>query len=514
MQEATNMSNLQDETTAPTILQLHSVSKHFGGVNALTQVDFDLRRGEVHGVVGENGAGKSTLMKILSGVYSEYDGEMVLNGKPVHFRSTANAHALGIGMIHQELTVFPDLTVAENIFNGNQPLSGVGMVRWKAMKALAHQHLHDLGIEVDVNSLMGSVPVGTQQMVEIARVIFSGANIIIMDEPTSALSLPETKRLFSFIERLRQQQKTIIFISHFLEDVLEVSDRVSVFRNGQRVTTRDAKGLTKPEIISLMLGSENRLLQQAYEEETVLNRRTTTQSGDVVLAVHHLSHAHDFQNVDFSLRAGEMLGLYGFVGAGQLQLGNCLFGALRPTAGTLELKGKAVKLRGTQQAKKLKIAYVPENRRDSLVLDQEIFKNVTLAHLNKVMPGMLRVSQEIKLAREKILTARVRPPDPLLPVNALSGGNQQKVVLAKWLVETPQLLILAEPTRGMDVSAKEDVLDLVHELRGQGVAILLISTEIETLLSNCTRVLVMSKGRITAELQGEQLTKENLLLHA
>jgi ribose transport system ATP-binding protein len=508
------MNDLQDETSAPIILQLHGVSKHFGGVNALTQVDFDLRRGEVHGVVGENGAGKSTLMKILSGVYSEYDGEMLLNGNPVHFRSTANAHALGIGMIHQELTVFPDLTVAENIFNGNQPLSGIGMIRWKAMKEKARQQLHDLGIEVDVNSLMGSVPVGTQQMVEIARVIFSGANIIIMDEPTSALSLPETKRLFSFIERLRQQQKTIIFISHFLEDVLEVSDRVSVFRNGQCVTTRDTKSLTKTEIISFMLGSENRLLQKAYEEETVTQRRTTTQSGDVVLAIHHLSHARDFQDIDFSIHAGEMVGLYGFVGAGQLQLGNCLFGALRPTSGTLELKGKKIKLRRTQQAKNLKIAYVPENRRDSLALDKEIFKNVTLAYLDKVMPGLVHVNQEIKLARAKILTARVRPPNPLLPVNALSGGNQQKVVLAKWLMETPEVLILAEPTRGMDVGAKEDVLDIVHELRGHGVAILLISTEIETILSNCTRVLVMSKGRITAELQDEQLTKENLLLHA
>jgi ribose transport system ATP-binding protein len=509
-----NQHNETNGQNGEFILELRGLSKRFGGVNALTDVDFDLRQGEVHGIIGENGAGKSTLMKILSGVYSDYDGQMVLRGNPVRFHSTADALSQGIAMIHQELTIFPDLTVAENIFSGNQPTTRLGTINWPSMKKQAADHLRELGISINVNSLVSSVSVGTQQMIEIARIIFSGANIIIMDEPTSALSLPETKRLFQFIERLKDQGKTIIFISHFLEDVLQISDRVSIFKNGQRVATRDTKSLTKHEMIALMLGADSRMLLQAYEEEAALARRTPSQEGDVILEVNHLSYRSAFQDVNFSIRAGEILGLYSFVGAGQLELARCLFGVIRPSKGEIRLKGKEVKLRNTRQAKGLGIAYVPENRRDSLVLDHEIFKNVTLAHLDKLLPVFLTRRTEVEVAEEKMQATRVRPAKPLLLVGALSGGNQQKVVLAKWLVRVPQVLILAEPTRGMDIGAKEEVLDLIHELRAQGVAILFISTELETILGNCTRVIVMSKGHVTAEVQGENLSKDNLLLHA
>jgi len=496
------------------ILQLTGLSKRFGGVTALTEVDFDLREGEVHGLVGENGAGKSTLMKILSGVYSDYEGQMFLNGAPVNFHSPADARAKGIGMIHQELSIFPHLTVAENIFSGNQPTTKAGTIDWKTMKREASHHLRELGLNIEVNSLMGDLSVGAQQMIEIARVLFSGAKVIIMDEPTSALSLPETKRLFSFISELKAQNKTVIFISHFLEDVLQVSDRVTVFKNSRRIATRDAKNLTKHEIIELMLGSDSQLLLQAYEENGTLNRHEPAQLGEPVLEVEHLSYGGAFEDISFNIRAGEILGLYSFVGAGQLQLARCLFGAERPGKGAIKLKGRLVKLNSTRQAKKLGVAYVPENRRDSLALDQEIYKNVTLAHLDKLLPLFLRRRPEIELTLEKIKATRVRPPLPYLSVGSLSGGNQQKVVLAKWLVETPRLLILAEPTRGMDVGAKEEVLELVHNLRQRGVAILLISTEIETILANCDRVVVMRKGHLTAELEAEQMSKDNLLTHA
>jgi ribose transport system ATP-binding protein len=505
---------LDNKVNSKVILELRGLSKRFGGVNALNNVEFDLREGEVHGLVGENGAGKSTLMKILCGVYSDYEGQMLLNGIPVRFHSPADARSKGIGMVHQELSIFPHLSVAENIFSGNQPLTKTGTVDWKTMRQQAAQHLRELGISVNVTSLMGDLSVGTQQMVEIARIIFSGANIIIMDEPTSALSLPETKRLFSFIEQIKAQNKTVIFISHFLEDVLQISDRVTIFRNGRRVTTRETTNLTKHEIIEHMLGADSRRLLQAYEEGGAAERRSATKAGEVVFAVKDLSYKTAFQNISFSIRAGEILGLYSFVGAGQLELARCLFGVERPSGGSLQLKGQTVKLRNSRHAKKLGMAYVPENRRDSLALDKEIYKNVTLAQLDRLMPLFLQRRNEIQLTREKIQATRVRPPRPELEVGALSGGNQQKVVLAKWLVEAPQVLILAEPTRGMDVGAKEEVLELIHELRGRGVAILLISTELETILANCGRVVVMRKGHLTAEFEGEQMSKDNLLLYA
>ncbi len=503
-----------DKVAQKVILELRGLSKRFGGVNALIDVDFDLREGEVHGLVGENGAGKSTLMKILSGVYSDYDGQVLLNGNQVRFHSPADARAQGIGMIHQELSIFPHLSVAENIFSGTQPITKAGTIDWKSMRQQADEHLRELGLAIDVKSLMGDLSVGAQQMVEIARILFSGAKIIIMDEPTSALSLPETKRLFSFIEQLKAQNKTVIFISHFLEDVLQISDRVTVFKNSRRVAVRDIKDLTKREIIELMLGSDSQILLQAYEEGSTSNRHSAVQPGEVSLDVNNLSYSGVFQDVSFKIRAGEILGLYSFVGAGQLKLAQCLFGVDRPNKGTIQLKGKSVKLRNTRHAKKLGIAYVPENRRDSLALEQEIFKNVTLAQLDKLLPIFLRRRPELEITVEKIKATRVRPPLPHLKAGALSGGNQQKVVLAKWLVETPQLLILAEPTRGMDVGAKEEVLELVHDLRLRGVAILLISTELETILANCDRVIVMHKGHLAAELEGEQLSKDNLLLYA
>ena len=509
-----SLSEPLQSSNGKVILELKNLSKRFGGVNALTDIDFDLYEGEVHGVVGENGAGKSTLMKILSGVYSDYEGQMLLNGNLVRFHSPSDANLQGIGMIHQELSIFPDLTVAENIFSRNLPVSKIGKVDWKLMKQQAAEHLQELGLNIDANTLMGILPVGVQQMVEIARIIFSGAKIIIMDEPTSALSLNETRRLFEFIKKLKAQGKTVIFISHFLEDVLNISDRVSVFRNSYHVATLDTKDLSKQKIIELMLGAENRLLLQSYQDNSTNLRHNQAKKGEVVLSVRNLSRTGSFSEVSFDIHAGEVLGLYSFVGAGQLQLARCLFGADRVNKGTITLKGKPIRLRSTTQAKRLGIAYVPDNRRDSLILTQEIYKNISLAHLNKLLPIILRRKPELELAIEKIQATRVRPPKPQLLVGALSGGNQQKVVLAKWLVQTPQVLILAEPTRGMDVGAKEEVLELIHELRTHGVAIFLVSSELETILANCDRVVVMHKGHISIELEGEQFNKDNLLLHA
>jgi ribose transport system ATP-binding protein len=497
-------------TTQP-ILELHGVSKRYGGVIALENVDFDLLPGEVHGLVGENGAGKSTMMKLLSGVYADYSGEMRLNGEVVRFSSPAEAQARGIGMVYQELSAFQHLTVAENIFGRTLPARS-GLVDWKRMNREAQTHLRELGLQIDVTTMMGLLPVGTQQIIEIARVIFSGARIIILDEPTSALSPPETRRLFEFMTTLKAQGKSIVFISHFLEDILEISDRITVLKDAHKVAVLEAKATSKHQLVELMIGAEAKILQQMYEKE----RRVVEKHkiGDVALAVEGLARRGGFSNISFSLRKGEIVGLFGFMGAGQIQLARCLFGAERADNGTIMLDGRRLNLKNTTQAKAAGIAYVPENRRDSLMLQQQIYKNITLAHLKRLLRWLLNQKLELEIAHTQMENLGVRPLKPVLPVGALSGGNQQKVVLAKWLTRQPRLLILNEPTRGIDVGAKDEVLTIVKDLRDKGVATLLISTEPETILSIADRALVMSKGRITAEFDGTELTKENLMKYA
>jgi ribose transport system ATP-binding protein len=502
------------EQAATPILELRGVSKRYGGAVALEQVDFDLRSGEIHGLIGENGAGKSTMMKLLSGVYDDYSGELLLDGQPARFSSPADAQARGIGMVYQELSTFPHLTVAENLFSRKAPGRN-GLIDWRRMVREAQAHLHELGMGINVTARMGDLSVGTQQIIEIARVIFSGARIIMLDEPTSALSAPETRRLFEFIANLKSQGKTIIYVSHFLEDVLAVSDRITVFKNGHKVTTLDAQGATKHKLVELMIGSDAKILQQMYEEEAGLStRRQRRAPGEVMLAVEQLSKPGAFGEISFSLHQGEILGLFGFMGAGQIQLARCLFGADQPASGAIVLDKQLQRFKNTTNARSAGIAYVPENRRDSLMLGQEIFKNITLAHLGTLLSGLLNQRRELAVAREQIANVGIRPPRPELPVGALSGGNQQKVVLAKWLTKRPKVLILNEPTRGMDVGAKDEVMTIVQNLREQGVAILLITTEPETLLSVADRALVISKGGITAELRDKELTKDQLMKHA
>jgi ribose transport system ATP-binding protein len=420
-------------------------------------------------------------------------------------------------MVYQELSTFPHLTVAENLFSRRPPGRGP-LIDWGRMVREAQQHLRALEMDIDVTARMGELSVGTQQIVEIARVIFSGARIIMLDEPTSALSPPETRRLFEFIATLKSQGKTIIFVSHFLEDVLEVSDRVTVLKNSRKVTTLDARGATKHQLVELMIGADAKILQQMYEEETGASvARKERARGAAVLDVERLSRPGSFSDISLTLHGGEILGLFGFMGAGQIQLARCLFGAERPSAGRLMLDGRPLSLKNTTSARDAGIAYVPENRRDTLMPGKEIYKNITLAHLGTLLRGLINQRAEVEIARGQIESMGVRParPDlPMMPVGALSGGNQQKVVLAKWLTEQPKVLILNEPTRGMDVGAKDEVMTIVQELREKGVAILLITTEPETILSVADRALVMSKGGISAELAGKELTKENLMKHA
>jgi ribose transport system ATP-binding protein len=493
------------------ILELRGVEKRFGGATALSGVDFVLRRGEVHGLLGENGAGKSTLMKILSGVHAPDEGEIILEGQTVKFHSPADAKALGVGMIYQELTNMPTLSVAENVFLGRQYTSKAGLIDWGRMRRDADEALRALGIRLDVTQRMGRLSLGNQQMVEIARIILSGAKIIVLDEPTSALSGPESERLFSFMRELKARGTSMVFISHFLEDALAVSDRITILKNSRKVATLDNNGLTKGKLIELMIGRDATELAESYEEGTRLPPRV---EGKTAIKVDSLSVPKEFEDISFEVRHGEILGMFGYLGAGMTEVARALFGRLKPSQGSIFLDGEAVTPSTPTQARDLGIAYLTENRRATIFPRHAIYKNITLAHLRDLVPALFRSRSEMSVADQLIKRTGVRPANSRMLAGHLSGGNQQKVVLAKWLTKSPKVLILNEPTRGMDVGAKREVLDLIRSLKEQGVAIILMSTEPETVMAESDRILVMSKGKVTAEFVDERVTKERLLVHA
>lgn len=498
-------------TSQPNVLEMTGIGKTFGGVVALRDVDFALRGGEIHGLVGENGAGKSTLMKIIAGVHAEHAGTMRVNGRDVAFRSASDALAAGIGMVHQELSVVPELTVAENVFLGVQPTNRLGIVDWSEMFREAHEQLGRLGIDVNVRATMGSLPLGVQQLIELGRVLFSGAEIIILDEPTSALSPPEIERLFDILRRLRESGKSIIFISHFLDDVLAICDTITVFRNGRKIATTPAADIDKLWIIEQMIGSGHEDLEESYTSERFLN---SPSDKPVVLESHALTKTGAFTDVSLKVRAGEVLGIYGFMGSGQLDFARALFGKIAPDAGSIVVDGKTLRLHNTSIAKRAGIALVPESRRSMLFALEPVYKNVSISILERLSALLLRPGAERKIAQEHVTKLHIRPPQVELPLGTLSGGNQQKVALARWLAYLPKVLVLCEPTRGMDVGAKDDVVKIVRGLRDAGIGIIVVSTEPETVLSLADRIIVMKKGAIVREFANEAVSKDRLLAAA
>ncbi|HEX3064808.1 MAG TPA: sugar ABC transporter ATP-binding protein [Dongiaceae bacterium] len=502
---------MPDPQASQTVLELAGVSKTFGGVEALRQVDFALSRGEIHGLIGENGAGKSTLMKIIAGVHAGYDGSMRIDGSEVHFRSARDARDAGIGMVHQELSILRDLSVAENVFLGRQPTGPFGLVDWRRMAREADEHLRGLGIAVDPRALMGSLPIGMQQLVELSRVLFSGARIIILDEPTSALSAPEVDRLFAVLRRLRESGRSIVFISHFLDDVLKIADTVTVLRNGEKIATAPATEVDKRWIIERMIGAGHRQLEESYTADI---RLASPSQAPISLSADGLGYGRAFRGIDLQLHAGEVVGIYGFMGCGQIELARTLFGKIRPESGALTVEGRRLRLRNTADARRAGIAFVPESRRSMLFALEPIYKNVSISMLERLSRLLLKPARERQIARGHIERLRIRPPSAERLLGTLSGGNQQKVGLAKWLTYPPKVLVLSEPTRGMDVGAKDDVVKIVRGLREQGMAILVLSTEPETVLALADRILVMKKGEIVREFAGEAVSKDRLLAAA
>ncbi len=486
------------------ILELKRVSKRFENIQALDAVDFDLHQGEIHALVGENGAGKSTMMRILAGIYTEYEGSYLLNGKSVHLQSPRDALSSGIGMIHQELSVIPELSVAENLFLGRQPTTTFGFLDWRKMNRIAQEELAKIGFEhIDVRAPLGNYPLGTQQVVEVLRVILSGAKVLIMDEPTTALSPPEIERLMKLIDTLRQSKRSIIYISHFLDEVMNVSDRITVLRDGQKVTTLDTKTTHMDELISFILGRDiNANLPDV----------TPQKDGHTLLEVRDLT-ADVFSDISLKVNQGEVVGLYGAIGAGHFDLARALFGMYRFDSGSVHMEGQPFRKDfSARYAIKQGLAYATESRRQSLFMEEAIYHNVMIPHLHQL--GRIfapNAAYELETALPQITLTGVHPSDPYNPVGQLSGGNQQKVAIARWLPFPPKVFIVAEPTRGMDVGAKSEVLTILRNFRNEGYGVLVVSSEPETVLTLADRIVVMSHGRVVAELENKDIDKDVLL---
>jgi len=498
------------ESKVPAI-KMVEITKTFGGVKALDRVSFDVYEGEIRGLVGENGAGKSTLMKVLSGVHTDYSGEMQIRGKKVRFGATSDALAHGIGMIYQELSVIDCLTVAENVFLGKQPVNAMGVVKWREMQQLAEEHLKDLGIDVNVNLPLNLLPFSIRQMIEIAKVIFSGARIIIMDEPTSSLSHVETDQLFQFVTTLKGRGHTIVFISHLIEDVMTISDTITILKDGQVVDTVENRAIGKHDVISRMVGvTKGHLVREA--DEVVRLRSPDT---DGVLEVKGLTKERDYEDVSFVLRRGEILGLYGPLGAGQEDLGKSIFGLKGYDSGSVLIEGRPVPKERPSKVKNAGIAYIAADRKSSLFHQFELFKNVTLPYLAQVIGPDLRWI--LKEKREKAITTRqiknffIKTSGPSALLGSLSGGNQQKVALAKWLTVPPKVLIFQEPTRGVDVGAKAEIVQIIRKLKDEGLSSIVISMEPETILDLADRVLIFNRGRVVREIKNTETSKLKIL---
>jgi ribose transport system ATP-binding protein len=490
----------------PPLLDCRRIGVRFGGVVALQDVDFDIRPGEVHGLVGCNGAGKSTLMKVLAGVVPEYTGGIHIDGRPVRLHSPREALAQRIAMVYQELSGIGALSVAENLCLGRQPTKW-GRVDWSRMNREAAASLAELDIQIDVRRRLDSYPLVIRQMVEIARGLHSGARVLILDEPTSALSLPEARRLFELIGRLKTRGVAMVFISHFIEDVLAICDRVTILRDGRLLQTRPAAELDRATILHQMVGEERESAADEKTEATLPAASTAVPR----LTMKHLNQAGRFRDVSLDVKPGECLGLYGFVGAGHQDLVQALSGATRFDAGEVTLDGRRLRPGDLPSAVSRGVVFVAADRAQTLARRAPIAHNATLAHLRRVLGAWITRRQEHRVCQPLLERVGCRPPNPGLPAGALSGGNQQKVVLAKWLLGPIQVLLLEEPTRGMDVHAKAEVMELVAQQKRAGAAIVLASTEPELVLAHADRIVTFARGRITREFAGQRVTKQELM---
>jgi ABC-type sugar transport system ATPase subunit len=481
------------------ILRLSGVSKRFARVQALDEVSFDVLPGEIHALVGENGAGKSTLIKILAGNLGADEGTITLKGRDFAPRDPSQARAAGVAVIYQELTVIPYLSVAENIFLGALPTTVIGIVDRQRLHHDAGEILDHLGMGIDPAQPAGELPIGLQQMIEIAKSLASRADLLIMDEPSSSLSGREAQRLWQVVAELRSSGKTVIFVSHKLDEVFAIADRVTVLRDGRKIATRLLADITPDQLVAMMVGYELRY------EKTV----HPATFGRDILTVEGLERRGRFSGISFSVRAGEIVGFAGLIGAGRTEVMKGIFGADPVDAGRVTVEGKELSLGNPRRAIRAGIAYLPENRKEqALFLRMSLLENLALPASRTLWLGILDHAAESRRAADFVRRLRIVASSIGEEVNQLSGGNQQKVVLARWLAMEPKVLIVDEPTRGIDIGAKAEIHDLLRSLARQGLAITVVSSELPEILSLSNRILVMRGGRIVANLAAERASEE------
>ena len=485
------------------VLEMRHIRKTFPGVVALDDVDFELRRGEVHILLGENGAGKSTLMKILSGAYQKSEGQIILDGAEVEIKNPRHAQTLGVSTIYQEFNLIPHLSVGENIFLGREPERLPGLIDQRAIFQAATRALRNLGLSLDPRKLVKELRVAEQQMVEVAKALSLDARILIMDEPTAALTEHEIKELFATIRKLKEQGVAIIYISHRMEELFEIGDRVTILRDGRTVGTYDVREMSKSELIRLMV---NRELTELFPKE-----RATP--GAEILRVEGLSTEGGLKDISFSLRRGEVLGLAGLLGAGRTELARALFGLDKLTSGTIHINGEPQRIGSPRAAINSGLGFLTEDRKSQgLVLPLSVKENLCLSSVDKFSSwGVVDAEKERRAAGRYVEELRIRTPGLDQRVVFLSGGNQQKVVLSKWLCSEAEVFIFDEPTRGVDVGAKAEIYQLMNRLTASGVAIIMISSEMLEVLGMSDRVLVMRGGRIACEFLAAEATQEKIL---
>ena len=489
------------------VLEMREIDKIFPGVHALKKVNFELRKGEVHALLGENGAGKSTLINVLGGVYPIDGGQILIDGQPVVIRQIKDAQQLGIAIIHQELVLVPHMTVAENIFMGREPRTKLGTVDKKKMFRDAQEAIDAVGLCCSATDLVCKLSVAQQQLVEIAKALSYNAKIVVMDEPTSSLMTREVDILFDTIRKLRAKGVSIIYISHRMSEFFEIADRITVMRDGEYVTTRDVEQTNTDELVFLMVG---RKLENYYP-------RTYNKPGETVLEVSGLSQkSTGLEDINFSLRKGEILGFSGLVGAGRSELMRCIVGIEKYDSGEIRLFGEPAGPMDTAQAQKKGLVMVPEDRKQQgLILLNSVGFNLTINVLESFIGlGVVNKCAENEIIERHIRALNIKTPSARQKVGNLSGGNQQKVLMGKWLATNPKILILDEPTRGVDVGAKAEIYMIIDRLAKEGISVIMVSSELNEIINMCDRVLVMSDGRITGELDRSEFTQELIMSFA
>lgn len=489
------------------MIEMTGISKAFSGNQVLKDVSFTLEKGEIHALMGENGAGKSTLMKLLTGIYKRDAGTITVKGKEVNFSSPKEAEKAGIAVIHQELNILPHLSIAENLFLGKEETVGkTSILKTKSMNDKTKKVLAELGLHVNPSSPASELSVGKQQIVEIAKALSAEAEVIVMDEPTAALTDREIDTLFKTIRNLQKKGVSFIYISHRMEEIFSLCDRITVLRDGEFAGEKFIKDTSFEEIVQLMVGRE---LGERFPERNA-------QISEVKLAVKGLTRNGHFENISFELRKGEVLSIAGLMGAGRTEVAQTLFGYRKADSGEVELDGQKVKITSPRAAKKLGIGYVTEDRKtEGLLVDFTVEENISLTNFHEISKyGLISQKKESALYNSMKERLGIRTSGPHQTAKSLSGGNQQKVVIAKWIGIEPELLILDEPTRGVDVGAKKEIYSIINQLAERGVAILMISSELPEVLGMADRVLVMHEGKLAGELSKEEMTQEKIMHYA